>query len=146
MSTSSTTRSILASKTVLTVMFVCIKMSNFQGTTWITRNFFRLSLSFLVKLPLPRSAEQRRPEAPWTWVWWWLGRWQMLKTFRKKEHTVQVYFSAFTGSTQTPMLSFPVSLIRVCVCVCVCVPSFTQLFAILCTVAHQAPLTMKFSR
>ena len=68
----------------------------------------------------------------------------MLKTFRKKEHTVQVYFSAFTGSTQTPMLSFPVSLIRVCVCVYI--PSFTQLFAILCPVAHQAPLTMKFSR
>ena len=31
-------------------------------------------------------------------------------------------------------------------CVCVYIPSFTQLFAILCPVAHQAPLTMKFSR
>ena len=70
------------------------------------------------------------------------------KDLMEKKHAVQVYFSEFTGSTQTPILSFPVSLVRVCVCVCVCVCvlSFIQLFAIPCTVAHQAPLTMKFPR
>ena len=34
----------------------------------------------------------------------------------------------------------------VCVCVCVCVLSHVQLFAAPCTVAHQAPLSMEFSR
>ena len=33
-----------------------------------------------------------------------------------------------------------------CVCVCVCMLSHVQLFATPCTVAHQAPLFMEFSR
>jgi len=34
----------------------------------------------------------------------------------------------------------------VCVCVCVCVLISIRLFATLWTVAHQAPLSMRFSR
>ena len=45
--------------TECSMMFLWIKMSNVQGTTWITKNIFRLSLLFPVELPLPRSAEQR---------------------------------------------------------------------------------------
>ena len=37
-------------------------------------------------------------------------------------------------------------LSSVCVCVCVCVLSCAQLFATPRTVAHQAPLSMEFSR
>ena len=34
----------------------------------------------------------------------------------------------------------------VCVCVCVCILSHVQLFASQWTAAHQAPLSMEFSR
>ena len=36
--------------------------------------------------------------------------------------------------------------IHVCVCVCVYVLSHVQLFVALCTIAHQALLSMEFSR
>ena len=43
-------------------------------------------------------------------------------------------------------LSFPSSWVCVCVCVCVCALSHAQLFATLWTVAHQAPLSIGFTR
>ena len=45
--------------TECSMMFLWIKMSIVQVTTWITKNIFRLSLSFPVELSLPWSAEQR---------------------------------------------------------------------------------------
>ena len=41
---------------------------------------------------------------------------------------------------------FVSSCVCVHVCVCVCMLSHVQLFATPCTVAHQAPLSMEFSR
>ena len=64
-------------------------------------------------------------------------------------YSARIAFSIFqVGATVSQFCTSHVFLIFVCVCVCACVYmlSHVQFFAILWTVAHQAPLSMGFSR